>query len=139
MLQSFLWVLSDLQVWGWTVKTYAGKRINGQGVLVMICDGQRPINPLEHIERHSPDGFEFGYHGSGPADLALSILTDVLGGDKRQATIFYQKFKEQFVGKWRGDSFEIEESTIIAWLNLQWRNLARDTGAVIPPRFAEGV
>ena len=30
--------------------------------------------PLPHILRHSPTGFEFGYGGSGPADLAFSIL-----------------------------------------------------------------
>ncbi|MBT9252140.1 MAG: hypothetical protein KM296_00220 [Brockia lithotrophica] len=34
--------------------------------------------PLHHVERHSPTGFEWGYGGSGPADLALSILHDYL-------------------------------------------------------------
>ena len=28
-----------------------------------------------HITRHSPDGIEFGYGGSGPAELAARILT----------------------------------------------------------------
>jgi hypothetical protein len=27
-----------------------------------------------HLVQHSPTGFEWGYDGSGPADLALSIL-----------------------------------------------------------------
>lgn len=31
---------------------------------------------LIHVVIHSPDGFECGYGGSGPSDLALSILTD---------------------------------------------------------------
>ena len=30
---------------------------------------------------HSPTGFEWGYLGSGPADLALNILEAVLRGD----------------------------------------------------------
>lgn len=32
--------------------------------------------PLVHVKYHSPDGFEVGYGGSGPHDLALSILCD---------------------------------------------------------------
>jgi len=35
--------------------------------------------PLRHVVRHSPTGMEWGYGGSGPADLALSILTDYFG------------------------------------------------------------
>ena len=33
---------------------------------------------LPHVVVHSPTGFEIGYAGSGPADLALSILADLL-------------------------------------------------------------
>jgi hypothetical protein len=35
--------------------------------------------PLRHVVRHSPTGFEWGYGGSGPADLARCLLLDVLG------------------------------------------------------------
>jgi hypothetical protein len=31
---------------------------------------------LPHVPLHSPTGFETGYSGSGPADLAASILAD---------------------------------------------------------------
>lgn len=34
---------------------------------------------LAHVAVHSPTGFECGYSGSGPADLALSILADLFG------------------------------------------------------------
>jgi hypothetical protein len=34
---------------------------------------------LENIGLHSPDGFEIGYGGSGPSDLALTILCDFYG------------------------------------------------------------
>ncbi len=30
------------------------------------------------VEDHSPDGYEWGYGGSGPADLALNIIENVL-------------------------------------------------------------
>lgn len=36
---------------------------------------------LPHVVLHSPSGFEWGYGGSGPSDLALSILADYLGED----------------------------------------------------------
>jgi hypothetical protein len=36
-------------------------------------------SPLRHIVRHSPTGMTWGYEGSGPADLALSLLVDALG------------------------------------------------------------
>lgn len=35
--------------------------------------------PLVHFVRHSPSGFEWGYAGSGPADLARSLIIDAIG------------------------------------------------------------
>jgi len=40
-------------------------------------------SPLRHIVRHSPTGMTWGYAGSGPADLARSILVDALGDQAR--------------------------------------------------------
>jgi hypothetical protein len=54
----------------------AGSGSSTTQVLKMTEDG---IEPLPHVVRHSPTGFEWGYGGSGPADLALSIVCDVLG------------------------------------------------------------
>lgn len=39
----------------------------------------------------SPTGFEFGYGGSGPAQLALAILADCCGDEL--ALVFHQAFK----------------------------------------------
>lgn len=35
--------------------------------------------PLEHVVKHSPSGFSWGYRGSGPAELARCMLLHVLG------------------------------------------------------------
>jgi hypothetical protein len=43
----------------------------GVSVAVLSADG---AGPLEHYPFHSPSGFEWGYDGSGPADLARCIL-----------------------------------------------------------------
>jgi hypothetical protein len=37
--------------------------------------------PLHHHVKHSPDGFAWGYHGSGPAELARCLLIDALEDD----------------------------------------------------------
>lgn len=71
------------------MKSYTGYR-EGHAVIVRV-DG-RPLNPRLDLYNHSPTGFEWGYCGSGPAQLALAILANHLVDDE-QALIFYQRFK----------------------------------------------
>ena len=71
------------------MKTYEGRR-EGHAVIVTVND--RPLNPRLDLYNHSPTGYEWGYGGSGPAQLALAILADHLG-DGRQALAIYQQFK----------------------------------------------
>lgn len=68
-------------------KIYKGKRADGGAVSVIVVESGGGIiktYSLPHIVLHSPTGFEWGYEGSGPADLALSILAEHLG-DKPNA------------------------------------------------------
>lgn len=51
--------------------------------LVLVYDDGELAGPLRHHVRHSPTGFGHGYAGSGPADLARSLLIDALGDDAR--------------------------------------------------------
>lgn len=44
------------------------------------------------LRNHSPTGFEWGYGGSGSAQLALAILADHLE-DAEEALNLYQRFK----------------------------------------------
>lgn len=57
------------------------KQSDGQSVVRVVGDDGReaPLNPRFDIRRHSPDGFAWGYGGSGPAQLALAILCDHVG------------------------------------------------------------
>ena len=48
--------------------------------------------PSLRLINHSPDGFAWGYGGSGPAQFALGLLLDVTGNPKF-AMQHYQKFK----------------------------------------------
>lgn len=45
---------------------------------------------------HSPTGFEWGYEGSGPAQLALAILAEATG-DREYTLTHYQAFKRAYV------------------------------------------
>jgi len=71
------------------MKNYSGRR-EGYAVIVTV-DGRR-LNPRFDMWNHSPTGFEWGYAGSGPAQLALAILADHCANNER-ALNWYQRFK----------------------------------------------
>lgn len=103
-------------------KLYYGarlKEIGGVDVLVIEFNDRKIKNryPLKHVCRHSPDGFNFGYGGSGCADLALSILSDFLG-DLPAAEIAYQEFKRFHISTFKGNSMSITGHEIRSWLEL---------------------
>lgn len=67
------------------------------------------------LVNHSPTGFEWGYSGSGPAQLALAILADVAGDEV--AVRKHQAFKREFIAPLdAADPWEIEGSRVRAWL-----------------------
>ena len=76
--------------------------------------------PSQELRNHSPDGFNWGYSGSGPAQLALAILLEVTQ-DTEIAFYLYQDFKFQFIATIRDQTatWEIREAEIIAWVRKQ--------------------
>ena len=50
---------------------------------------------VPHVPRHSPTGIEWGYGGSGPADLARSVLLALT--DEPTADALYHRFKAEVV------------------------------------------
>jgi len=100
-------------------KSYVGIRFEGR-VAVSILKGT-VVTPLPHIEYHSPDGFEWGYPGSGPADTALSILTDYFGDDpslveESKAFLLHQHFKDHFLVRAPKFAFVIKTQQIVDWV-----------------------
>ncbi len=62
------------------MKHYSGQRtIDG---IVVTVDG-RPLDARFDIEVYDDKGFEWGYEGSAPRQLALAILADHLGDADR--------------------------------------------------------
>ena len=61
---------------------------------------------------HSPDGFEWGYGGSGPAQLALALCLDVLD-DKTRAMSVYQDFKFRVIARLPHESWALDAAFIL--------------------------
>jgi hypothetical protein len=74
----------------------------------------KPLNPRNDLWNHSPTGFEWGYGGSGPAQLALAILADALHNDD-QAVELYQQFKWEMIAPQQGETWKIGLAEVLEW------------------------
>jgi hypothetical protein len=111
--------LREVTTPAWWEKSYHGKRQADGSAEVWIEETKpkptteasasgptrRPLPLCLELKNHSPTGFAWGYGGSGPAQLALAILTDALGNSEL-ALRHYQEFKREIVAGW-GDGWSI--------------------------------
>lgn len=67
---------------------------------------------------HSPDGFTWGYGGSGPSQLALAILIDA-GVPTSKALELHHDFKDEFVAQWPHRQPFAEEVDVLAWVRAR--------------------
>jgi hypothetical protein len=82
---------------------YEGERFpdpdEGQWRALVTVDGEYLDHlPSCKLRNHSPYGPNWGYAGSGPAQLALMILLDFVG-DEGFALHHYQEFKRQVIAR----------------------------------------
>ncbi len=101
-----------------------GQRAADGRALAWIDDDR----PLPHVVHHSPTGFEWGYGGSGPADLALSILAWVIGDESQTVGIYegkrcgarawalHQPFKRDHVAGFAHDRWAISVGQVRQWI-----------------------
>ncbi len=107
----------------------SGRRAEDGRALVWINDDRQ----LPHVVHHSPTGFEWGYGGSGPADLALSILTLVIGAEPETVDLFeggacgtlawqlHQAFKRDYVASFEHEAWSLRVGLIRKWITAQAR------------------
>ena len=62
-------------------------------------------NDSQKVINHSPDGFNWGYGGSGPAQLALAIML-LIAPDIAKA--YYQQFKGRVIARLPQGDFKLE-------------------------------
>lgn len=92
-----------------------------------VSHGHLALAPAQHeasgirtnvprlVYKHSPTGFNFGYSGSGPADLALNLLLFVCR-NTRDAERLYQSFKAHFIAPCQENRLVIDRADLDAWL-----------------------
>lgn len=95
------------------------------------ADGELETNVRWRVRHHSPTGFEIGYTGSGPADLALNAMAALFavkdghpikcfdGNVSDQAWHLHQPFKFEFLAGADRQSGRIAWAEIDAWLKTQ--------------------
>lgn len=124
------------------MKFYQGKRNGNELIVEVVIPMLESTKPLTHINYHSPDGFEWGYGGSGPADLALAILVNFLEEDPEEvlpyakagkggrsaAVLAHQQFKDQFIVGLPRSSWRLDEDVIKKWYYEVIGALCKDCG-----------
>jgi len=89
--------------------TYTGTRLPTLGAVVSV-DGHG-LRSRTDLANHSPDGFEWGYLGSGPAQLALAILAHHLADDAK-ALELHQQFHHAVTARLPRDRFTLTSDAI---------------------------
>lgn len=80
--------------------------LSGNAETREVCLDGKPLDPgpSQKYYNHSPDGFNWGYGGSGPAQLALAIILKLNGRAEG-----YQEFKWKTIAAIPGGKdFDIE-------------------------------
>ena len=124
------------------MKTYHGYRlltVNNDGLaisdhcIVRVHSGESFVYylpPRNNLRNHSPDGFEWGYGGSGPAQLALALVADCRG-DAFAVPKIYQRVKRA-LAKLPHDGWSLSEAEVEALIEAA----VKETGFV-PEVFAD--
>jgi hypothetical protein len=105
------------------MKVYHGYRIfetnwRGDEVIsrmcnvVVWCRSSRYDLPVRlDLRNHSPTGFDWGYSGSGPAQLALALVADCMGDELVYPSI-YQTVKFKLVANFPPDAWTLTEEDL---------------------------
>ena len=78
---------------------YVVIRVDGTPLVLKLTDHERltPDRSLKFV-RHSPGGFDWGYTGSGPAQLACALLLDYFENES-VAHQYYIQFRDTIVSQ----------------------------------------
>jgi hypothetical protein len=97
------------------MKVFKGSRIRFGSAHVSIglegSDMHLPLPLRLELCNHSPTGFEWGYLGSGPAQLALALCCSCVG-DARGLAI-HQEFKAKVISAIQADEWEMTEEQVV--------------------------
>ncbi|HEY7328650.1 MAG TPA: DUF6166 domain-containing protein [Gemmataceae bacterium] len=93
------------------MKVYHGRRTQHGCAVDVEEDGECTcLHPRHDLRQHSTE-FNWGFGGSGPAQLALALAADVLGDDDRAQAV-YQMVKFRLVGRLPHEEWVLSEGQI---------------------------
>lgn len=103
---------------------YIGQRMERK--CVVYKDG-KILDPSRSLKvwNHSPDGFEWGYSGSGPAQLALALLLEE-GCTDAQAINLHQEFKRALIANLERDNWRFTGEFVRAWIATRTNHASAD-------------
>lgn len=84
---------------------------------VLVGGNYLDLNKSLKIANHSPTGFNWGYAGSGPSQLALALLLEFMPSRQDTVTRVYQMFKLDVISKIQQEDFEMKEDVVLDWIN----------------------
>ena len=96
------------------------KNIGNGDIVLKRIDGRPATNVPHRQVRHSPTGYEWGYNGSGPADLALNIL--LMFVDAEVADFLHQDFKREYIAVLPEEGGIITRNDILHWIARKYGN-----------------
>jgi Family of unknown function (DUF6166) len=105
-------------------RIYNGVRNKKVGSTIFRDGVPIPLSVSLKVRAHSPDGFEWGYGGSGPAQTALAILLDLFAKDV--AASLYQQFKFDVISKIKEDTWTLRASEIVLWVSARLQESEQD-------------
>lgn len=88
----------------------------------MVTIGGKPLDWRSSlaVRNHSPTGPEWGYNGSGPAQLALAILLALT--DRETAEMRYQELKDDMIARIRDAEWSLPLRDVRQWLRAKRAN-----------------
>jgi hypothetical protein len=107
---------------------FRGQRVDDCNVRVW-ADGELLSPNYSLVFRcHSPGGFNWGYRGAGPMQLALAIMLEIT--HPVVALEMYQWFQYIFVEKMPKESWLISSVVFLAWIETEIE--VHDLGDLLP-------
>ena len=92
------------------MKTYTGSRTM-DGIRVLA--GGEPLDERYDLKKFTSGGFEWTYEGAEPSQLALALLADHLGDDRKALELCHPFMREvvaNFENDWELTSEEIDRA-----------------------------
>lgn len=96
---------------------YKGVR-TPSGCLV-TCDGVE-LPARRELRNHSPTGFDWGFNGGGPMQLALAMLCDFFQDDQKSME-HYQEFARDIIAPIGQQTWSIKSESMVDWARGKMR------------------